>query len=201
MSRGLILFLAIVGGLAWIGTNSGSKSTPAPATRAAVPAATAPTQVAQAIAPIPGVQWRVQTDTSAIDDSKSVYLQVTSDNDIPGKYGGMGPATLLIRCMENTTSVMLKFNDHFMADIQGYGDVTYRIDERKAAKRGFEESTDHEWLGLWNGGAAIPFIKTMLGGEKMIVRATPFSESAIEATFRIGGLEEKIEPLRSACSW
>jgi type VI secretion system protein VasI len=56
-------------------------------------------------------------------------------------------------------------------------------------------------LGLWNGNAAIPFIKKMMEHEKMVIRATPFSDSAVTAEYRISGLEEAIKPLRDACKW
>lgn len=147
------------------------------------------------------VKWKVRTSTSAIDDTKTVIVDLASDNMIHGRFKSPGPAALNLRCMENTTSASIKFNGLFMADIQGYGQVTYRVDSAKAVTKRFEESTNNEWLGLWNGGASIPFIKSLFGAEKLVVRATPFNENAVEVTFSIQGLEKTIEPLREACNW
>lgn len=147
-------------------------------------------------------KWVIQTETSKIDDSKSVFLGLESDDDFPGKFGnGRRRANLTLRCMENSTSAILLFGDHFMADTNGYGDVTFRVDNQPAFTRGLDESTDHMALGLWNGGSAIPFIKKLFDGKTLVVRATPFSESPITATFTIAGLKEKIASLREACKW
>lgn len=145
-------------------------------------------------------KWTSSTSVSDLDDSTNVILRLESDNEIRGKYGGSGPMMMYIRCSENTTSIYFTFNGHFMSDYQ-YGQVTYRLDEKKAVKKGMQESTDHKALGLWRGGSSIPFIKGMLGNEKMIVQATPHSESSVKSTFSIAGLEDEIKPLREACNW
>lgn len=145
-------------------------------------------------------KWTSSTSVSDLDDSKNIILRLESDNEIRGKYGDSGPMMMYIRCSENTTSIYFTFNGHFMSDHQ-YGQVTYRLDEKKAVKKGMQESTDHEALGLWRGGSSIPFIKGMLGNEKMLVQATPHSESSVKSTFSIAGLEDEIKPLREACNW
>lgn len=147
-------------------------------------------------------KWVVQTETSKIDDSKSVFLNLESEDDFPGRFGGSRrKANITLRCLENSTSAILHFGDHFMADINGYGDVTFRVDSQPAFTRGLDESTDHMALGLWDGGASIPFIKKLFDGKTLVVRATPYSESPITATFTVAGLKEKIAPLREACKW
>jgi type VI secretion system protein VasI len=87
-----------------------------------------------------------------------------------------------------------------MSDHQ-HGKVIYRLDEKPAGEKNMRESTDHKALGLWNGGASIPFIKQMFSHEKLLIRATPHSESPVTATFAISGLENAIKPLRENCGW
>lgn len=145
--------------------------------------------------------WSVRTDVSPLDDSKSVYLTVTSTSPIMGRYGRLETGTLFIRCFENTTSLFTVWGGHFMSDNRGGGRVDYRIDDNSAAHVSMQESSDNEALGLWNGGASIPFIKRLFGGETIFMRASPFNESPVEMTFNISGLEEAIEPLREACGW
>lgn len=82
-----------------------------------------------------------------------------------------------------------------------YGDVTYRLDDAPARTKGFTESTNNRSLGLWRGNQAIPFAKEMLDHDEMLVRMTPYGESAVTARFRISGLREAIAPLRAACAW
>lgn len=145
--------------------------------------------------------WVSKIETSPLDDTETVVLSLKSDDDIRGTHGAAGPADLLIRCKENTTSVFLIFNDHFMSDLQGRGRVDYRIDQETPSRKNMAVSTDNKALGLWSGRVAIPWIKSLMEGGRLYVRATPFSESPVEANFSIKGLDDSIEPLRKACNW
>lgn len=147
--------------------------------------------------------WVVDYDKSKIDDSTNVYSHLTSNERVPGRFGDQDYATLNVRCLENTTSAFFVFGGAFVAssEYDSYGDVTYRVDERKAVTRKFDESTDNHALGLWNGGASIPFIKQLFDGQKLVVRVTPYNESAIELTFDIAGAEEASKPVRKTCGW
>jgi type VI secretion system protein VasI len=146
-------------------------------------------------------EWSVQTDTSPVDDSKNVFLQVTGTNGITDQYGRKAQITLTLACRENVTAAILNFGGLFMSDLQGAGEVTYRVDTSPAKTKSFGESNNHEALGLWNGGTSIPWIKSLFGGTKMYVEATPYSENAVSDFLPIAGLEEAIGPLRDACGW
>lgn len=87
-----------------------------------------------------------------------------------------------------------------MSSIQGKGRITYRLDTEQAKNRDFVESNNNMALGLWSGSSAIPFIKGMLGHEKLVIRATPFSDSTVTAQYDLSGLNEAIKPLREACN-
>jgi type VI secretion system protein VasI len=145
--------------------------------------------------------WDLNITTSALDDSQTVVLRLQSEDEIRGKYGDTGAAVLLIRCMENTTSSYIIFNDQFMSDIQGGGRVDYRIDKNDPTYKNMDVSSDNKALGLWNGRRSIPWIKSIMGGARLYVRATPYSESPVEANFVISGLSSSIGPLRDACNW
>lgn len=145
--------------------------------------------------------WGISVDQSPLTDDKTVILRVTSENTIRGRYGSSGRGFLLIRCMENTTSAYIGFNDQFMSDIQGYGRVEYRIDDDTMRRINMSASTDNMVLGLWNGGRSIPWVKQLIGHDQLIVRATPFNESASTMTFDISGLDQAITELRQTCSW
>ena len=156
-----------------------------------------PTTVAAKIS-----EWRVQESSSKMDDSKTVVLQVESEERVPGQYGGAGvTADLYLRCSENTTSVYFILGDNFLADVEGYGDVTYRLDAQKPKTASMDASTDNKALGLWSGGYSIPFIKGIFGHSAMVVRITPFNQSPMTVTFPVSGLEGAIAPLRKACGW
>jgi type VI secretion system protein VasI len=88
-----------------------------------------------------------------------------------------------------------------MAGFDDRVEVTYRLDDKPAKRKWFGESTDHKALGLWGGGNAIPFLKEIMAGQKLLVRATPWSDNAVTGEFSIIGLDEAIKPLRKACGW
>ncbi len=146
--------------------------------------------------------WVVRVDRSRLDDTTSVYLQVRSKAPHTNRFGRREHLTLHIRCVENTTALSIYFAGEFMASA-GRNSVTvdYRIDERPPQQRSFRESNNNQHLGLWNGGQSIPLIREMFEASSIYIRATPFSESSVQAEFNISGLEDAIIPLREACSW
>ena len=146
-------------------------------------------------------KWVVSEDKSSFDDSRTVVISMESEEPIRGQFGPPGPAVLHLRCMENTTVAYLWLNDLFLSDLQGYGVVDYRIDDRKASSIRTEGSTDNKALGLWSGTRSIPFIKEMMDGKRIAFRATPFNESPVEFTFDLTGLDVAVKPLREACAW
>jgi type VI secretion system protein VasI len=144
--------------------------------------------------------WEVTSDTSKIDDSKNVFLRLESDNEFAGKYGGLKKASLMIACREGKTDMFFTFGDHFMADSGGFGEITARIDKQKATNYSTAASTDNGALGLWSG-RGIKLIKNLFGKSKLLIVATPFSESPITAEFNVGGIEQAISPLRKESKW
>lgn len=145
--------------------------------------------------------WEFSSDTSALDDSTNVYLSTPSLEPVADRYGQTVYPQLWVRCLENTTSVFINFGGLHMTDHQSYGMVSYRVDDRTASKIPMDASTNNMALGLWRGGNAIKFIKTIMDGDQLFVRATPYSSSPVEVEFAVAGLDEKIGPLREACHW
>lgn len=156
--------------------------------------------VADALPEDPG-KWIVSEDKSAFDDTRTVVLSVESNEVVRGQFGPPGPAMLYIRCMENTTVTYLWLNDLFLSDLEGFGAVDYRLDEREATSVRMTSSTDNKALGLWDGGSSIPFVKELIESSKIVLRATPFNESPVEFSFDLAGIQAAITPLREACVW
>lgn len=146
--------------------------------------------------------WNVEVSTSAMTDTTDVFASLDSKNtQICRSYGSSSYLTLWIRCFENTTAVIFAGDCHMASGFQGYGQVTYRFDDDDAKTKGFQESTDNLALGLWSGSAAIPFAKSMLGKNRMIVRFTPFGMSPVEYSFDLEGVDLAIKKVREQCNW
>ncbi len=147
-------------------------------------------------------RWVVHIDSSVMTDQKSVFARIESLEPVPSQYNGSdSPARVTLRCLENTTSVIITMNDNFLADIQGYGKVEYRIDRGKLNSVRMKESTDNKALGLWKGRQAIPFIKRLIGSQELILRITPYSQSPVIVTFPIEQVENAVQELRQECGW
>lgn len=145
--------------------------------------------------------WDVSEGKSKLDDSKTVRIDTKSIQMRLNRYGQFRPLILTIICAENRTKTYISFAEHFMSDIQGKGRVDYRVDDKPAKHRNFRESNDHSVLGLWSGGASIPWLRELFGAKRLYVRATPFSESTVDGEFNVEGIEKVIMPLRKACNW
>ena len=114
------------------------------------------------------VAWMIRTEKSKIDDSTSVYASARAIDAIHVRYEDVHPA-LYMRCFENTTALLIDFGGAFVADSGGFGEVTFRIDKQAAFTLSLVASTDHSALGLWSGGSAIPTIKKLVGGHRLLV--------------------------------
>jgi len=147
-------------------------------------------------------EWLSHVETSKLTDQTTVVLAVNSIEKVDCGWNRGDYIQLVIRCMENTTAIYFSTGCHMTSSkYNSYGDIDYRVDNEKAGKISGDASTDNRALGLWRGGKSIPFIKKLLGREKLIVRMTPYSESSFTAEFNIAGLDESIKPLREACGW
>lgn len=196
--RRLLAFLVLAVVAAIYGSMLGnSRDANEPKPRVESVAAPAPVKMPVLETPV----WVEAADRSSIDDSETVSLTTSSIEMIDRPFGGSEKATFTVRCMENTTSAFFRFAGLFLADLQSWGQITYRIDSQKARTKGFQESTNHEALGLWSGGAAIPFVKALFGAERLVVRAIPYNGSIVEVSFPVTGLKDRIVRLRAACGW
>lgn len=146
-------------------------------------------------------QWHVSKEVSKIDDSVNVFMHVSAKETVKDRFGAADYPTLWIVCRENSTDIYINFAGNFMADSGGYGRVISRVDKEKAVTKSWRESTDNSALGLWGGGSAIPFAKSLFGHDTLLIQATPFNDNALTIEFPITGLDEAIKPLREACHW
>lgn len=147
-------------------------------------------------------RWSTTHEKSKMTDQDGLFLSVESKSAIHCRFGNDATITLMIRCMEGTTSIYIATQCHLASsDYNDYGHVRYRIDTNPAGLAKMNESTDHRALGLWSGSRAIPFIKQMLGGKELIAQFTPYGESPVSAEFPIAGIDDAIKPLREACKW
>ena len=146
--------------------------------------------------------WYETNGTSDMDDSPWVYLETKSLNKIDG-LGGYKEGWMGIGCHENSTRVVFQFAGNWsdsMYSSRGVS-VEYRIGNHSMrSSSSWQKSANDEWVGLWRG-RGIPFIKSLFGETKLVIRSPMVNRGWQKMTFDISGLQEKIVRLREACNW
>jgi type VI secretion system protein VasI len=144
-----------------------------------------------------GKHWRYSDEKSSLDGRLDVWLSVRSNNSQPNQIGSPEKATLHVRCMNNSTNLLISFND-YTSDNQS---VKYKLDSGGVAKIWMQTMNGGDGIGLWSGRSAIPFVKKLFGKETLILAYRSYSNHNLEFTFDISGLKDRIEPLASSCQW
>jgi len=141
------------------------------------------------------VAWSVETSKSAIDDSPTVFAVLLPVNQ-SGTGVGQADAALIMRCSENTTSMILSTNMFIAED---YAQVTVRVGDAPAKKMSWARSTNYKSVGLWRGGEAIPFIKTLTDNTKFVARIE--ARDRVDAEFNLANVSDVVGQVSAACGW
>lgn len=139
--------------------------------------------------------WDIESTKSAIDDSPSV-VAILEPHDVSGTGIGESYMGLIVRCTENTTSVVLGTSMFMTGDTAR---VTVRVDDAPASSSAWPISTSYKAVGLWTGSKAIPFIKSIAEAEKLVVRVE--AKDRIDAQFALGDVKSVAEQISAACNW
>lgn len=142
--------------------------------------------------------WRIATQTSPIDGSRSIYLNLEASGLTFDSARQPIRPTLWIRCQDNRTSLYVAWNSYlgtFAADVR------YHVDSAPAGVESWVLADDKETTGLWNDAAAIPFIKMLFGGEELVMEVTPYNDLALTGRFELAGVAQAVAPVREACGW
>ena len=140
-------------------------------------------------------EWIANIEKSPINDSTNVYLSVKADQSVRSGYSTETPS-LFIRCSEGKTSAFINWNLYLGLDSTK---MLTRLDKDPAVTKTFNISTDNK--AVFVPGSATNFAKQLMAHNTLLAQITPYGESPVMATFKIGGLTEAIKPLRSACRW
>ena len=144
-------------------------------------------------------KWRVQSETSRIDDSKNVFLVLEAESQIQGWPSKRYTPELHIRCKERRTEMYIITG---MPPNVEYGvdtaTVTFRLDKQPAFKAAASKSTDGEALFL---PQAASLAKRLFAGETLLFQFIPFNSSGQMTAFDIRGLSDAIKSVRQACKW
>lgn len=144
-------------------------------------------------------KWEISTDSSPIDDTKTVILSLRANNALNGWLATHTPV-LTIRCHERKTDVILEMGMPAYVEYGYYNQhtVEMRLDRGKAFKQKWSESTDNDSLFA---PSPIPLAKKIANSKTMMIRVTPHNSSPQTIDFDTFGLEYKLGEVSKACGW
>lgn len=146
-------------------------------------------------------EWHIKKSVSKMMDTETVFITKFSTNQFFSKYGREKRASFSARCSENKTTMFFSFDGETMYDDEGSDIITLRIDKEKPFEKRFSESSNNKAVGLWSGGKAISFLKSLYKKQTLLVRFTPYQDSPKTVEFGIAEIENAIKPLAKACHW
>ena len=145
--------------------------------------------------------WRTNRTTNALDDSPTITAMLDAAQGVGGLLDS-DPIQLIARCQSNKTEVYINWHDFLGDDTDDvYSEqkrVTYRFPPAEATTELWNISTDNEATFV---AQPIPFLRTLVASDRLVLQTTPFGESPSMATFELTGARAAIDPIAETCSW
>ena len=152
--------------------------------------------------PKPESNWRTSQSTNPLDDSRTMVavLEATTGT------GGMlepEPISLVVRCQSNRTEAYINWHD-FLGD----DDLDNIRSTRKRVTYRFPPATAE--TGLWGVSTdndatfvprAIPFLRTLVESEQLVVQTIPYNEAPSTAIFDLDGAMDALALIAETCEW
>jgi len=136
--------------------------------------------------------WEVVTETSPVDDSKSVFLINYAQEPIIAGYEEVRPA-LHLRCLEGEPSAYISWGTFIGT---GTAKLTTRYDSYNAQEEIWDISTDNT---ATFSSKPILVISYLGHADRFLARVAPYGENPVIAIFDVSGLSDVVEPLKKAC--
>lgn len=137
-------------------------------------------------------KWKLQTDVSPIDDSKSYFLILESEDEVPGMFGTSYKPSLYIRFKEGDLESYISYNIYIGSSEV---DVTTRFDKNEAETESWGLSTDGKAVFAIDSES---FIQSIVEAKTLVVRLTPYGESPKTVSFDLRGIDKAIKPIHES---
>lgn len=134
-------------------------------------------------------KWQTQTDISPIDDSKTLIMTLTANEELKVGHKSVTP-TLILRYKEGIIELFISYGDVFIGTDSTV--VTTRVDKQEAITQPWGISTNHSAVFEKSSSK---LTTTMNGASTLVVRLTPYGESPVTTSFDITGFKDAYLPL------
>lgn len=140
--------------------------------------------------------WKTSSETSKIDDTKTVIIYNDSTEYVQGRFETTRP-TMVIRCKNNRTEMYFNWGQRLKTEPFKVR-AKIRFGKGKPKNYRFSASADFDAAFI---SKPIGFIKKAFKHDTMVVQMATAYTDASSVTFNIQGLDEVIKPLRKSCNW
>jgi hypothetical protein len=130
---------------------------------------------------------------------EGLSVSFESEQLIPARPPGRGPATFTVACTEKVLSVQFRFAGQLLSATGDFSPITFQIDQQTARTRTLNASPDNTALGFWTTGESNAFLASLDGGTNLAVRVTPLNYRSLSVRFSLAGVPEAFAPIRKAC--
>jgi type VI secretion system protein VasI len=175
-------------------------STIAPATTIAPTARPTlrPTETRKPATPVAKGNWRVTTETSELDDTKTVTATLDAEKKVAGSLSL--PPALIFRCRKGKLEAYVYVGTQIQNE-PGAGDTaTARIRFDRNAPETITMGESTAGSGLFFDDP-VSIINTMLEHDRVVFGYTPFGRTPTEIAFDLYGIAEAVKPLQEACKF
>ncbi len=145
-------------------------------------------------------KWTVDRSSSKMDDSKSITLMLNAENSITDWVNQQTTPILIIRCRENKTELVVYTGMSANPEYGLYGEssVRVRLDDNKAQKQRWSESTSNKALFA---PKPIELAKKINKSQKMLFEFVPYQQGSTLIEFDVRGLDPYLKELSETCNW
>lgn len=138
--------------------------------------------------------WTVRDEINPVDDSESVFVNVASTT---GTNTRSEPVYIALQCTSGDTHAVVYWNEYMGS---GPTQVTWRFGDGQPETRRWPLSADSR--GTFYPRDGQDFIIQLLGADRFVVQASPYSENPITAVFEdLDGINAVATRIGEACQW
>lgn len=144
-------------------------------------------------------KWHVNEDKNEMTDHVDVYASLSANDSVAVWLKNVTPI-LTIRCQRNKTEILITNNTAAQPEYGRYEQATVelRLDENKAFRQLWSESTDNDALFASN---AVGLAKQLYNAKKLKYGFTPFNSSPVITEFDLNGIKEVLPKIAERCNW
>ena len=152
------------------------------------------TAAIEAVDPPDTDPWTILSTTNPLDDSPTVVASIAAKSGVSGVLSE--PVRLFVRCESNKTDAYVAWHDYLGSDATV--PVTVRFPPETARTELHGVSSDNTATFI---PRSIPFARSLLTSERLVVQTTPYNESPVTAIFELQGAQRAVSQVAEACDW